>query len=132
MNNTPQTLNIGQYNVNKSRSRVMTAFFHAVDPSRHRILALQEPWRNPQMPTSIRPPNYHLYYPLSKDTRVCFYISKTLDTDRWTVKEHSPDLVSLTLQLKNTTLHIHNCYNQPPTLATSEEMGVLRLLPGRS
>ncbi len=129
MNSTPQTLNIVQYNVNKSRNRVMSAFFQAVDPKKHHILAIQEPWRNPQMPTTVRPPNYHLVYPLRHDTRVCFYVSKVLDPDKWKVKEHSPDLLTLTLSLGSETLHIHNCYNQPPKLATSREQGVLRELP---
>ena len=126
MNSTTQNLNIVQYNVNKSRNRVMSAFFQAVDPKVHHVLAIQEPWRNPQMPTSVRPPNYHLIYPLRPDTRVCFYISKALDPDKWKVKEHSPDLLTLTLRLDDRTLNIHNCYNQPPKLATSRELGVLR------
>lgn len=129
MSSTPQTLNIVQYNVNKSRNRVMTAFFRAVDPRTHHVMAVQEPWRNPQMPTSVRPPNYHLFYPLHSDTRVCFYVSKELDPDQWSVQEHSPDFITLTIQLECGPLHIHNCYNEPPKLATSRELGVLRLLP---
>ena len=81
------------------------------------------------MPTSVRPPNYHLFYPLRSDTRVCFYVSKELNPERWAVHEHSPDLITLTLQLESGPLHIHNCYNEPPKLATSRELGVLRLLP---
>jgi hypothetical protein len=73
MLDTIQTLNIIQYNVNKSRNRVMTSLFKSLDPQRYHILAVQEPWRNPQMSTTSRPPNYHLIYPLSKDTRVCFH-----------------------------------------------------------
>ena len=110
MNSTPQTLNIVQYNVNKSRNRVMSAFFQAVDPKKHHILAIQEPWRNPQMPTTIRPPNYHLVYPLRHDTRVCFYVSKVLDPNKWKVTEHSPDLLTLTINL-------------------DDDRGVLQLLP---
>lgn len=41
------------------------------------------------------------------------------------MREHSPDLITLTLQLETGPLHIHNCYNEPP----SKELGVLRLLP---
>lgn len=129
MSRTPQTLNIVQYNVNKSRNRVMSAFLQAVDPKSHHILAFQEPWKNPQMPTTLRSPNYHLVYPPHVDTRVCFFVSKVLDRDCWETKEHSPDLLTLTLRTDNKTLHIHNCYNQPPKLATSRYLGVLQRLP---
>ena len=56
MLDTTETLNTIQYNVNKSRNRVMTPMFKSLDPERHHILAVQEPWRNPQMPTTSRPP----------------------------------------------------------------------------
>jgi hypothetical protein len=70
MLDTIQTLNIIQYNMNKSRNRVMTSMFKSLDPERHHVLAVQGPWRNPQMPTTSRSPNYRLIYPLSKETRV--------------------------------------------------------------
>jgi hypothetical protein len=111
MLDTTETLNIIQYNVNKSRNRVMMPMFKSLDPERHHILAMQEPWRNPQMPTTSRPPNHHLIYLLSKETRVCFYVSKAINQNEWETKEHSPDLVTLTIYLSGRTLHIHNCYN---------------------
>lgn len=129
MLDTIQTLNIIQYNVNKSRNRVMTSMSKSLNPERHHILALQEPWRNPQMQTTGRPPNYHLIYPLSKETRVCFYVSKAIDHNKWETTEHSPDLVTLTIHLGGRTLHIHNCYNPPPKLLTSRNLATLQLLP---
>lgn len=63
------------------------------------------------MLTTSRPPNYHLIYPMSKETRVCFYVSKAIDHNKWDTTEHSPDLVTLTIQLGDRTLYIHNCYN---------------------
>jgi exonuclease III len=129
MLDTIQTLNIIQYNVNKSRNRVMKPMFKSLDPERHHILAMQEPWRNPQMPTTSRPPNYHLIYPLSKETRVCFYVSKAINQNEWETTEHSPDLVTLTIYLSGRTLHIHNCYNPPPNLLTSRNLATLQLLP---
>jgi exonuclease III len=129
MLDTTQTLNIIQYNVNKSRNRVMTSMFKSLDPERHHVLAVQEPWRNPQMPTTSRPPNYDLVYPLSKETRVCFYVSKAINRNEWETTEHSPDLVTLTIHLGGRTLHIHNCYNPPPKLLTSRNLATLQLLP---
>jgi hypothetical protein len=129
MLDTTQTLNTIQYNVNKSRNRVMTSMFKSLDPERHHVLAVQEPWRNPQMPTTSRPPNYHLIYPLSKETRVCFYVSKAINQNEWATTEHSPDLVTLTIYLGGRTLHIHNCYNPLPKLLTSRNLATLQLLP---
>jgi hypothetical protein len=63
------------------------------------------------MPTTSRPPDYHLIYPLSKETRVCFYVSKAINQNEWETTEHSPDLVTLTIYLGGRTLHIHNRYN---------------------
>jgi len=45
MNNTPQTFSIVQYNIKKTRNRVMSAFFREIDPQGYHILAIQKPWR---------------------------------------------------------------------------------------
>ena len=129
MNKHDKTINIIQHNVNKSRDRVMHALNRTMHPDRHHIIAIQELWRNPKMCSTLKPPNYHLIYPEHTDTRVCFYFSKRLNVLKWDAKEHSPDLITLTLHLKHQDLHIHNCYNQPPKLATSHVLGVLHDLP---
>lgn len=129
MSRTPRTLNIVKLNANKSRNRMMTAFFRTLDPRTHHILAVQEPWRNPQLPTSVRLPQNHPLFPLRSDTCVCLYINKELNPERWAVREHSPDLVTLTIQLEGGPLYIHNCYIEPPKLAARQKLGVLRLLP---
>ena len=107
----------------------MHALNKTIQPDKHHIIAIQEPWRNPKMATTVKPPNYHLIYPKHADTRVCFYVSKRLDVLKWDAEEHSPDLITLILHLKHQELHIHNCYNQPPKLATSHELGILQGLP---
>jgi hypothetical protein len=89
----------------------MTSLFKSLDPKRHHILAVQEPWRNLQMPTTSRPPNYHLIYPLSKETRVCFYISKAINQNEWTTTEHSPDLVTLTIHRSSSPAATSPPYN---------------------
>lgn len=60
--------------------------FKSMSPERHHILAVQEPWRNPQMQTTVRPPNSHLVYRLSKEIRVCFYVSKAIDHNKWELR----------------------------------------------
>jgi hypothetical protein len=129
MLNTIQTLNITRLNMNKSRNRAMTFMFKSLNPERHHILAVQEPWRNLQMPTTSRPPNYHLIYLVSKETRVCFYVSKAIGHKKWETTEHSPGLVTLTIHLDGRTLHIHSCYNPPPKPLTSRNLATLQLLP---
>jgi hypothetical protein len=113
MLDTMQTLKTIQYSANKSRNRVMTSMFKSLDPERHNILAVQEPWHNPHMRTTSRPQNYYLVYPMSKETRVYFYVSKAIDHNKWEATEHSPDFVTLTIHLGSRTIHIRNCYNPP-------------------
>ncbi len=44
------------------------------------------------MPKMVRTPGHHLVYPPRADTRVCFFVSKTIDPDNGETKEHSADL----------------------------------------
>lgn len=118
MLDTTETLNIIQYNVNKSRNHVTTPMFKSLDPERHHILAVQEPWRNPQTPTTSRPPNYHLIYPLSKETRVCFYVSKAINRNEWETTEHSGPRNTHDLSRRQDTAHPQLL--QPSTKATHQ------------
>ncbi|PIA82976.1 hypothetical protein CB0940_12191 [Cercospora beticola] len=129
MHRAEETINIIQYNVHKSKDQVMRALNAVLRPDYHHIVAIQEPWRNPRMHTTIRPANYELAYPSNAKTRACFYVSKHLDAQRWKITERSPDLITLSIELEDRKLHIHNCYNEPPRSTTSQARGVLDLLP---
>jgi hypothetical protein len=45
------------------------------------VLAVQEPWQNPQMQTTHNPSNsaFHLFNPPSADASVCFFVNKSLN-----------------------------------------------------
>ena len=76
------------------------------DPRIHEydILAIQEPWRNPYMATTHHPAKdvFHLCYPAAADeegpARVCFFVNKRIDHNRWRFKEHSRDVCSLVIE----------------------------------
>lgn len=115
------TLSILQYNVRKSRDQVMAALLRDRKIINYDVLAIQEPWRNPFMNTTHHPiPQYfELAYYDHKKTRVCFFVNKRIETKRWSVTHHTPDLSTLQLRWgdeENEEVVIHNIYNPVPTL----------------
>lgn len=121
-------LTIVQYNVQNSDKKVQRPFLRDLDSRKHHIIAIQEPWTNPRSRCTVSDPRYHLALPMRTTPRTCMYISKELPTDKWTFTEHSGHLTTLALQVENTTIHVHNCYNPPSTLHSSTELGTLSLL----
>ena len=76
MNHKP-TLSILQYNVRKSKDKVMATLLRDPKTHEHDILAIQEPWRNPFTATTHHPAKdvFDLYCPEGTEegpTRVCF------------------------------------------------------------
>ena len=84
------------------------------------IIAIQEPWRNPSIPTTLssHQSGFHLLYRPNGDTGVCFYINDTIDPDSWEVEYPSADMCTLKIRMKIGTtsdvIHIHNVYNPSP------------------
>jgi len=111
-----QSLNILQYNVQKSRDVVLASLFQDQWISEFEVLAIQEPWRNPLIATSYHPLKTHfqLAYLNDKNTRVCFYINKRIDASTWTVSFITKDIV--VLEIIHPVLHhkvsIVNVYNE--------------------
>jgi exonuclease III len=124
-----RSLTILQYNVNKSKDRVMLPFLQALNPKDHHIIAVQEPWRNPRVQDTAKHPGYHTIYPPTDRTRTCFYVSRDIDPGKWHHTIHSPDLITVTINSDIGPIHIHNCYNPPPGSYTSQAAGTLPLLP---
>lgn len=116
-------LSILQYNTRKSKDQVMASFLRDPKVLEYDIIAVQEPWRNPYTATTHNPiaQQYHLMFP--KDTReqparICFFISKRLDSTGWRFEDHCRDVGSLTIKAKNETeeekeIIIYNVYNPP-------------------
>ena len=76
-------LRILQYNVRHKIDKVMYPMLNDERYREFNILAVQEPWENPGMPTSVNPSNspFYLVYQLRMGARVCFYINKGINAD---------------------------------------------------
>jgi hypothetical protein len=109
-------LKVSQYNVQKSKRKVMEALLEDAANQGVAVLALQEPWQNTSMNATYCPgrSKYWPAYPQRFRSHACFLISKELSLSSWSVEHPQPDLTTLTLQLEDRTLHIHNIYSQPP------------------
>jgi hypothetical protein len=96
-------LQITQYNVQKSKDKVMAPFLREAARQGCDILAVQEPWQNPHMKATYCPSHcgYWPAYPKQFRSRACFLISKRIQQSAWSVHYLSPDIASLTLQLAN-------------------------------
>jgi hypothetical protein len=108
-------LKLLQYNVQKSKDKVMVPLFEDPAVADFDIVAIQEPWRNPYTPTTYnrRQGNFHLVFP-PEGGRACIFINKRLHLDSWKASVHSPDLCSVSLKLGDQDLTIYSAYSQPP------------------
>jgi exonuclease III len=90
------------------------------------VLALQEPWRNPFIPTTHNPiaHSFHTCFPPDSreaPARVCFFVNKRIDPNNWRFTEHTRDLSTLEITTRapttagaaETKIYIHNVYNPP-------------------
>lgn len=113
-------LNILQYNVRNDRVTTMIPLLADAATKKFDIIAVQEPWHNPHMATTLssHQSGFHLLYRPGGDTRVCFYVSDKIKLDSWEVELPSADLCTLSMQLRTgeetVTVHIHNVYNPGP------------------
>ncbi|KAJ5927720.1 hypothetical protein N7466_006676 [Penicillium verhagenii] len=121
------TLKILQANCRKSNDTVAKHLFGEEGVRKCDILAIQEPeifhWMEPEMGvhsqtlggrfhTLLRPtPTASREEAYKTQPRVCFFVSKTIDPKTWSVKHHSRDVSTLTLDLGAVgKLHVHNIY----------------------
>jgi hypothetical protein len=109
------SLKILQYNVQKSKNKVMAPLLADPRIQGFDIIALQEPWTNPLQDTTYCPRAalFHLVYPPEKG-RCCFLINKKLDISTWEPSFASPGLGSLQIQARGWRIWIYNVYSQPP------------------
>lgn len=105
------TLQIHQHNVNHSPA-TQSLLLQEADPRVTQVIALQEPWINPQNGRTKTKQGYLPILPSSGHPRVAFLISAMLDTTQWdSVPSQSGDLVSIRLQTDQGPILVHNCYN---------------------
>ncbi len=124
-------LTILQYNRRNSRKEVMIPLFESEHIEEVDIIALQEPWRNPWKNTTYHPLKslFELVYEDGKNTRVCFYINKSIALASRSFTHHSPDVCSLHLRtLDGRTIHIHNVYNPCHSNVEDEDLSTIPTL----
>lgn len=139
-NNSTQNIRILQYNVNKSRTKVLMGLLQDPEIASYDIIATQEPWRNPinDLPYNPRQSPFYTSDQGHKDSRICTYINKRIRTDKWTETHHSKDLSTVTLQIRDERtspdtytiriINIHNVYNQQSSYSETQETESLRTL----
>jgi hypothetical protein len=105
-----QSLQIIQYNVDRSCEIVMADFLRRKEVLEADIIALQEPWRNPFKDDTHHPAkatHYMLYPPPERNNmeedraRVCLFVKKALSPGAWSHIAHSRDCQEL--QIRHTT-----------------------------
>lgn len=128
-----QTLNIIQYNVNRSKNIVQHHFLQALDPLKHHVVALQEPWFHPTEKTTIKHTAYHLVFPDVHKIRTCIYVSKHLEVGKWrkeeTPKEAGGDIISISIHSNRSKIYVNNVYNPHPLSHGSKDLGTIKFLP---
>lgn len=118
------TLRLLQQNVKKSRP-TMIELFTKPETLEYGIIALQEPWRKLDCNTTYHPAKDHFELPYLNDKhiRVCMYISKKIDLASWSITNHSSDLSTLHLRVKDAwNIHIHNIYNPSPSASNIDNI----------
>ena len=119
-------LRIIQYNCRKQKPIMVELLNH----NRIRdidILAIQEPWQRSDINLTHNADKeaFHLIYPNSDSTRVCFFLNKRIALSSWYCTDHSPDLSTLHIKsIDHGTIHIHNIYNPQKDLGAEETMPV--------
>jgi hypothetical protein len=92
------------------------------DTPEYDIIAIQEPWLNPQIQTSYCPRScpYEVTFPTEGHARTCLLINKKLVLHQWTTGS-SPDYCWVKLNNGKEVLTIHNIYSEtPPNFHTKQ------------
>jgi endonuclease/exonuclease/phosphatase (EEP) superfamily protein YafD len=124
-------IRILQYNVNKSRNKVLAGLME--DPRRKDfdIIVIQEPWRNTYDHTAYNPraSDFHLIDNKQARSRVSIYVNKEISIGSWEEVFHSPDAVMVTLRLAGGTqaINVHNVYNPSPA-SHNDETGTASIM----
>ena len=106
-----------QYNINNDRIKTMISLFENKKVQKYDILTIQKLWRNFIVFTfyNSSKSKFHLAYNSEKKTRICFYINKRLNTNKWNVTFSSTNAISLKLKVMKNEIEkkiwIHNIYN---------------------
>jgi hypothetical protein len=108
------TLRILQYNVQKSKNRVMVPLLDGPGTP-YDIIAIQEPWQNSLVETTYCPRSgpYHLVFPQGGRARTCLYINKRIPLAKWHSYEEL-DYCRVKIDTQQGPITIHNVYSEIP------------------
>src|SRR6201996_3284920 len=112
--NTAHKLALLQYNVNKSRKKVLIGLFQDPTIQELDILAIQEPWRNTASGKGYNTQStFYLIEEEALDTRVSIYINRRIPIEEWSLVYRSKDLITISIQIGQRKVYIHNLYLPP-------------------
>lgn len=114
-----QELQIIQYNCGNANYRMAKSLFDSLDPSRHHLIAVQEPFFNRAARTTYCPLGYTLCYLPKEGTRVCFLVSKRIRTQDWLAQLDGEDIITLSIRTDIGWVDIINIYQPTPTTPQS-------------
>jgi hypothetical protein len=123
-------LRILQYNVQKSK-RVIEPLLAEDQTRSYDIIAIQEPWRNPNQNRTYCP-SASGFIPAYDDCerRSCFLVHKDLDKSTWSIEFPSPDIAVLNLRTNDHCIWIYSVYSEPPGSYTTTQYNTpITLLP---
>jgi exonuclease III len=110
---TPE-LTIIQWNCGNSNFKQGRLLFDRLDPKRHHIIALQEPFILKDTQRTYIPPGYHLAVSKNPSTCMAFLVSQEIHIQVWHFEETSPNQASLILHTAEFPIWILNIYNPQP------------------
>lgn len=117
---TRNELRILQYNVHKSRSKMIIALLQEKKIRDYDILVIQELWRH-----HVGAKIYNLgrvgFTLIDNGGRTCFYVNKRIDDNSWYSTWHTKDVGTITMQLrprndttKQESINVYGVYNPSP------------------
>jgi hypothetical protein len=109
-------LTLLQYNVNKSRDKVLIGLLDDRRIAAYDILAIQEPWRNPFNREGYNPRNspFYLIETTSEKTKTAIYVNKRIPRSQISEIYKDTNLISLKMSTTKEDIYIHNLYIEPP------------------
>jgi hypothetical protein len=125
-------LTLLQYNVNKSRDKVLIGLLEDPKIARIDILAIQEPWRNPDNQEGYNPRNspFYLIETTSERTRTAIYVNKRILKSQISEIYKEKDLISLKISTIREDIYIHNLYIEPLSHSIKDIPPILSTLKG--
>jgi hypothetical protein len=107
-----------QYNVRNEKMRTMIFLLIDDNIQNFDVIAIQKLWRNffVSITLSFNQSDFHLFYKLDENTKICFYVNDNLNTNNWNVEYFTIDICTLKIKINDlnedsSTIHIHNVYN---------------------